>query len=163
MHSNGEILNTKTFDIINDDTLVSVDRGLARSISILNKKGYYTVHANLAKITTLFSITNLLYELKQSNLININNNKQNIKNIIESTIHVSTSIMFKEDYHFSNVPEGFINNHNTLSYFINVLKDSDNIEFKELLEMDKEREKSIEILEEWANSLPEINGGNNEI
>ena len=163
MHSNGEIINTKTFDIINDDTLVSVDRGLARCISILNKKGYYTVHANLAKITTLFSITNLLYELKQSNLININNNEQNIKNIIESTIHVSTSIMFKEEYHFHNLPVGFIYDHNTLFYFINVLKDSDNIEFKELLEMDHEREKSIEILEDWVNKLPDNNGGRNEI
>ena len=161
MHSKGEIINTKTFDIINDDTIVSVDRSLARSISILNKKGYYTEHANLAKITTLFSITNLLYELKQNNLINIKNNEQTIKNIIESTIHEATSIMFKENYIFSNIPEGFIYDHNTLFYFIIVLKDSDNIEFKELLEMDKEREKSIQLLEEWANSLPEINGGKN--
>ena len=54
MKSDYICLNGKTFDIEEINDVIPVDEQLANTISILNKKGYYTEMCSRARITKPF-------------------------------------------------------------------------------------------------------------
>lgn len=150
-------LNSKTFDIEESETLIPVDKQLVKIISVLNKKGYYTEMCSRAKISTPFLIGNLIHDLIEQELLEINcDTKDKIKNVIKQCDYESTLIVFKEEYEFYNLPNGFQLVGKLLTYHLSILEDSEDIKTKSLLELDKEHNSSLKILEEWATKLPNI-------
>ena len=148
-------LNSKTFDIEERETLIPIDKQLVKIISVLNKKGYYTEVCSRAKISTPFLIGNLIHDLIEQELLEINcDTKDKIKNVIKQCDYESTIIIFKEKYEFDNLPNGFQLIGKDLFYYLSTLKDSEGIEFKELVELDKEYHNSLKLLDEWVNKLP---------
>lgn len=147
-------LNSKTFDIEESETLIPVDKQLVKIISVLNKKGYYTEMCSRAKISTSFLIGNLIYDLIEQELLEINcDTKDKIKNVIKQCDYESTLIVFKEEYEFNNLPNGFQLVGKLLTYHLSILEDGEDIKIKSLLELDKEHNSSLKLLEEWANKL----------
>lgn len=149
-------LNSKTFDIIDDDNLVAVDKQLAKTLSILNKKGYLVEIGSRAHISKPFSISDIIYNFIEQGLLIINEETEaKIKKIIAYEDIESTSIMFKDKYEFKTLPKGYKVINNDLFYELKVLKEGPGIEFKTLVELDHENHESIRALEKWAESLPE--------
>lgn len=148
-------LNSKTFDIEESETLIPVDKQLAKIISVLNKKGYYTEMCSRAKISTPFLIGNLIHDFIEQELLEINcDTKDKIKNVIKQCDYESTIIIFKEEYEFDSIPSGFKLIGKDLFYHLSSLKDAEGIEFKEVRELDKEYHNSLKLLEEWTTKLP---------
>lgn len=149
-------LNSETFDIIDDDNLVAVDKQLAKTLSVLNKKGYLVEIASRAKIWKPFSISDIIYNLIEQGLLTINEQtEEKIKKVIDYEDVESTIIMFKEKYQFESLPKGYKIINNDIAYNLKVLKEGPGIEFKTLVELDHENHESIRNLEEWAEQLPE--------
>ncbi len=69
----------------------------------------------------------------------------------------ATLICFKNEYKFDKLPTGYKLIGKNLHYNLKILKDSENIETKELIELYKEHEESIKNLENWAIDLPKNN------
>lgn len=158
MKSDYIYLNSKTFEIEENNKVIPVDEQLAKTISILNQKGYYVERFNRAKITKPFIISSLIHGLKEQQLLDINDKtKDKIKKIIKNSDYESTLIIFKENYTFNNLPHGYKLIGKDLIYNLTALKDGNDIETKELIELDDEHEESIKSLENWANNLPKIN------
>lgn len=156
MQSNYTCLNSKTFDIEERKDIIPVDERLAKSISILNKKGYYIKSFSRANIFSTFFRGAAIHNLIQENLIKINiDTKDKIKNIIKQTDYESTLIVFKEETTFNNLPNGYKLTGRELIYKLSPLKESDDIKFKSLVDLDHELTKSLKDLEEWAKKLPE--------
>ena len=154
MKSDYTCLNSKTFDIDEREDIIPVDKQLAKIISILNKKGYYTEMFSSARTSKPFLIGAIIHDLVEEELLEINEDtKDKVKNIIKQSDYESTLIIFKEEYKFNNLPKGYKLIGKELSYNLSTLKDSEDIEIKTLLELDKEHNSSLNLLEEWANKL----------
>lgn len=148
-------LDSKTFDIIENENLIAVDLELAETLSILNKKGYLVEIANKAKATRLFGMSCTIHELIEQNLLQINQETlPQIKKIINDNSTEATIIMFKQEYHFEDLPKGYKKINNALIYCLNFLKEGPTIELKTLIELDKEKEESLLNLKEWSENLP---------
>ncbi len=153
MKKQNEILNKEHFEIIDDPNLFDVEPKLAKTISILNKKGYYTKSCFCAKLSVPFNLASILMTLKEADLISFNETKK-IKKAIKYSDYATTTILFKEKYNFKTLPKGYKQINESIFYNLEGLKESDKIEFKSLIELDKERDESIKNLEDWANNLP---------
>ena len=154
MNENYTCLNSKTFDIEVKEDIIPVNKQLAKTISILNKKGYYTEMYSMATISKPFLVGAIIHDLVEEELLEINDNtKDKIKTIIKQSDYESTLIIFKEEYKFNNLPNGYKLIGKELSYNLSTLKDSAEIKIKTLLELDKEHNSSLKLLEEWANKL----------
>lgn len=148
-------INATTFKIEKMKNYFIVDKKLANTISILNKKGYYTEICDSAKLFKPFLIANIIHNLIEEKLIEINDEvKEKLKKVIDIVDYESTIIIFKDKYLFNKLPEGFKVVENGLYYNLKILKDSPNIEFKSLVELEIENEKSLKALETWADKLP---------
>lgn len=157
MKSDYTCLNSKTFDIEEREDIIPVDEQLSKTISILNKKGYYTEIFSRARISKPFLIGAIIYDLVEEEMLEINDRtKDKIKNIIKQYDYESTLIIFKEEYKFNNLPKGYKLIGKVLSYNLSTLKQNDDIKIKTLLELDKEHNSSLKLLEEWANKLSNI-------
>ncbi len=157
MKSDYACLNSKTFEIEKELEIIPVDNQLATTLSILNKKGYYTEMFSRARITKPFLVGTIIHDLREQGLITITDQTRNvIKNIIKQSDYESTLITFKEKYKFDNLPDGFKLIDKDLVYYLEVLKNHDDIELKTLVELDQEHHQSIKNLEKWAGDLPNI-------
>ena len=155
-------LNSRTFEIGKEKDIIPVDEQLANTLSILNKKGYYTEIFNRARISKTFLVGAIIHDLKEQGLLAVTNQtKDIIKNIIKQSDYESTLIIFKEKYNFDKLPDGFKLIDRDLFYNIEVLKNNDDIELKTLVELDKEHRESIKNLEKWAIDLPDISNQTN--
>ena len=133
MKSDYTCLNSKTFDIDEREDIIPVDKQLAKTISTLNKKGYYTEMFSRARISKPFLIGTIIHDLVEKELLEINEDtKDKIKNIIKQSDYESTLIIFKEEYKFNNLPKGYKLIGKELSYNLSTLKDSEDIEIKTL-------------------------------
>lgn len=150
-------IDSETFEI-EDSKKIIAPKLLAEVISILNKKGYYIDMFSVANILKAFSISELTHNLIEKGLLEINEEtKQKIKEVISASDYEESLIIFKDDYKFDTIPEGFkiIGSH--LYYPLSVLKEGDDISFKSLLELDEENRDSLKRLLEWAKKLPDNN------
>lgn len=153
MISDCTCINAKTFEI-EEKKYISVENPLAKTISILNKKGYYTEACNKAKISKPFLIGTIFQRLTEEHLLEVTpNTKDKIKKIMEEVDCEETFIIFKEKYSFDTLPKNYKIINKSLVYDLSILKDSDNIETKTLLELDEELKISLQSLEDWAKSL----------
>lgn len=149
------IMNKNTFEIVENSNLIAIDSQLAKIISILNKKGYYVKMCSRARISKPFLITDLVYNLQSKNLLIIN---EETKKIIDQLDYESTLIIFKGKHDFNNIPKNFklinTDSESHLIFNLKVLKNTNGIELKSLIEIDEEHNKSIKDLEIWAKKLP---------
>lgn len=119
---NHKYINKETFEIV--DNVFEVDEDIAQTISILNKKGYYTKyccsgHVKDPRLYELYNVKNDQdFEFKNFGYI-INQEKSNY-NILMPSIYTSVYIMFLNNYNFDNLPEGFnkVNGDSTDDYVI---------------------------------------------
>ena len=155
MKNNYKFLDSGTFELV-DLNLIVVDDRLAKTISLLSKKGYLIEMYNLASIWRPFAISDLIYNLVNEKLLNADNNIDKIKKVIKNDDYESTIIVFKDKYKFDTLPNGYELKENTLYYNLSILKNTDDITFKSLVELDHELTRSINDLENWAQKLPEI-------
>ena len=77
-----------------------------------------------------------------------------IKKAIKYAASESTMIIFKDNYKFDELPNGYEIHDNCIFYYLTILKDTETISFKSLVELDHELNKSLKDLEEWAKKLP---------
>ena len=147
-------LDNKTFEIIDSKNLIIVDSKLAKTISILNKKGYYVDMFSIAKIGNPFRISDVIHNLIEEKILDIDNHNDKIKKAIKYAASESTMIIFKDNYKFDELPNGYEIHDNCLFYYLTILKDTKTISFKSLVELDHELNKSLKDLEEWAEELP---------
>ena len=152
MLSNYTCLDSKTFNVEKD--IIAIDKQLSKTISILNKKGYHTEICSSASISRTFQIGAIIHDLIEEKLLIINDNtKDKIKNIIKEYDYDSTLIIFKEEYKFDDLPKGYKLIGKNLYYYLSALEEEKDIKFKTLIELDKEHNNSLKLLEEWANKL----------
>lgn len=148
-------LNAKNFDIEENKDVILVDKQLAKVISILNKKGYYTEMCSRARITKLFLIGAIIHDLIEEKLLEVNENiRDKIKRVIKDSDYESTLIIFKDAYSFDTLPLGYKLIGRDLIYTLSPLKDDEELVIKSLVELDYEHNKSLQLLEEWADKLP---------
>lgn len=151
-------LNSKTFEVIELENCLVLDRKIGEIISILNKKGYYTKMCSEASVFKPFLIADLINNLLESKLLKIKGETiETLKEIIKKDDYESTIIIFKENYFFKNLPKGFKIINNSLIYYLSVLKNCSQLDFKSLVELDKEKEASFINLKKWAKELPPRN------
>ena len=155
MKSDYICLNSKTFEIEGRNDIIPVDNQLANTISILNQKGYYIDMFNRARISKPFLTGAIIHDLVEEKLLDINDDtKDKIKRIIKQYDYESTLIVFKEEYKFNNLPNGYELFGKHLAYNLSTLENSNGIKFKSLVDLDHEHNKSLKNLEEWAKKLP---------
>ncbi len=152
MLKQNEILSKENYEIIEDPNLFDVHPRLAKTISILNKKGYCTEKCSCAKISVPFNLASILMSLKEADLISFED-ADKVKNVIKYTDYAETTITFKEKYNFPILPKGYKQLNNHIFYHLKLLKDSEEIIFKSLIELDEELDESIKNLEDWAINL----------
>lgn len=151
---NNICINATSFEITKIENSFIVSEKLGKTISILNKKGYYTELCSKATLSQPFIISNIIHNLIEEKLIEVNEyTTEKMRKIIDMYDCESTIIIFKKNYEFKNLPNGFKLIGNDLYYNLKVLKDGPNIEFKSLVELDKENEESLKLLEKWAENL----------
>lgn len=128
---------------------------MAKTISILNKKGYYTDFCSKAKIFSTYFKGAIIQNLLKEKLLILNKNtKESIRNIVNTNEFESTLIIFKEEYNFDSLPKGYKLVGTDLIYNLKVLKEKDDIKIKSLVELDHELTESIKNLEDWVKKLP---------
>ena len=149
-------LDNKTFEIMDNKNLMIVDSKLAKTISILNKKGYYIDKFNVAKKSQSYIIFDLINNLTKEKVLDTENNPKKIKKSIKYVDCESTMIIFKENYKFNKLPDGYKLYDNKIFYLLSILKDTEELSFKSLEELDDEFNKSIIDLQNWAEKLPSI-------
>lgn len=94
-------LNNKTFEIEAESDSIPVDKQLAKTISILNQKGYLVEMFSRARITKPFLIGALVHDLIEQELLVVNENtKDKIKKVINNSDYEATLICFKNEYKF---------------------------------------------------------------
>ena len=151
---NNICINATTFEITEIENSYIVSKKLGKTISILNKKGYYTESCCKAALSKPLIISDIIHNLIEEKLIEVNEyTTEKIRKTIDMCDCESTIIIFKKNYEFKNLPKGFKLIGKDLYYNLKVLKDGLNIEFKSLVELDKENEESLKLLEKWADNL----------
>lgn len=155
METHYEIINKSNFEIVKENNFIVVDKNLAKTISILNKKGYYVEACNKASVSNSLLISNLINDLLTKNLLVIGDEA---KKIIKKVDCETTFIIFKNKYNFKTLPKRFhlvsTDTESHLYFNLCALKKRNNIELKSLIELQKENEESLTDLEIWAKKLP---------
>lgn len=155
---NHKYINKETFEIV--DNVFEVDEDISQTISILNKKGYYTKyccsgHAKDPRLYELYNVKNNDdFEFKDLGYI-VNQEKSNY-DIIMPSINTSVYIMFESNYNFDNLPEGFnkVDNDNIDDYVISKeIYYYKNGKRKDWNVIDKEIKDANDKLLKWAISL----------
>lgn len=132
-----------------------IDEDFLEIIRILREKGYCVEYYHRANLDRVFIISNLIHDLESAKVLEIKENSiDKIREVIKASDYETTSLTFKEAYDFSLLPAGFIMINKCLITNLSILKDSTKLEFKSLVELDKELKESIEILKEWAQNVP---------
>lgn len=153
---NHKYINKNTFEIV--DNVFEVDDDIAETISILNKKGYYTSFScsGHVKDSRLYE----LYDINDKSIFDdtylgyiVDSDEVNSKILLPYTF-TQIYIMFTSKHDFINLPNGFyMVDNNTIEMIIDYYV---NGERKDLNDIDKEIKVANRVLLEWAKSLPKV-------
>lgn len=152
---NNKYIDKKTFEIV--DNVFEVDEDIAGTISILNKKGYYTKfccsgHVKDPRIYEMYKDESIL-ENKDNKIGYMVNIKEDTCHILMPYVITRVYIMFDKDYNFKTLPNGFKKYENTIEMFINYY---DRGKRKKANDIDKEIKDANKILYEWACNLKDL-------
>ena len=152
---NHKYLNSETFEIM--DNVFGVDESIAETISMLNKKGYYTKyccsgHTRDPRLYEMYNVKNNEdFELKSLGYV-VNENMDSY-NILMPYTFTAIYIMFEKAHNFNNLPNNFKQNNNTIELIIDYyIKDKR----KNWREIEREIDEANKILLEWVISLPDV-------
>ena len=159
---NHKYIDTNTFEIV--DNIIEVDEDIAETISILNKKGYYTNfccsgHIKDPRLYEMYHRKNEI-EYDDIDLGYIVNKDEDSFDILMPYTFTSTYVMFKENYYFNKLPAYFyvVNESKVNNYTIEkIIEYYDGGIRKSLSEIDKEIKDTNNVLLEWAKELPNLN------
>lgn len=149
---NNKYIDKETFEIV--DNVFEVDEDIADTISILNKKGYYTKfccsgHVKDPRIYEMYKDESIL-ENKDNKIGYMVNIKEDTCYMLMPYTITKVYIMFDKDYNFKTLPNGFKKYENTIEMFINYY---DRGKRKKSNDIDKEIKDANKILYEWACNL----------
>ncbi len=155
---NHKYIDTKTFDII--DNVFEVDENIAESISLLNKKGYYTRYScsGHVKDPRMYE----MYRVKKSDEFDdknlgfiVKDNKDDYE-ILMPNRYTSIYVMFDKKYEFKNLPIGFYTlNDEVTTIYKDIMYYENNIK-KKSNDIQNEIDKSNLELLEWVKTLPMV-------
>ena len=151
---NHKYINAKTFEIT--DEVFEVDEDIATTISLLNKKGYYTKysctgHVKDPRLYELYKLENV-GEFKSLGYIVDDNN------ILMPYTYTSVYIMFDNNYNFNNLPEGFyVSDDDNCIISCEIYYYDSNLKRKSANIIDEEIKTANTKLLKWANDLPNNN------
>lgn len=155
---NHKYINTKTFDII--DNVFEVDEDIAESISLLNKKGYYTRyscsgHVKDPRMYEMYKV-NKSGEFDDKDLGFIVEDNKDYYQILMPNRYTSIYVMFDKKYKFDNLPDVFnILDEEVTTIYKDIMYYENNIK-KNSNDIESEIKKFNIKLLEWVKSLPII-------
>ena len=150
-------INKNSWEIEDEpEGYIPVDSKIAKTIMILNKKGYITKSSCAGHHDIRF------VDMDEADILYLEKFKSDPRTIIKSVRddefdyweEVAGSaiyIVFADAYEFLNIPEGFEYADNTLKYNIDYYND---LERKSIPQINEEINKYNKILESWAKNLP---------
>lgn len=155
---NHKYIDIKTFDIVNN--VFEIDEDIAESISLLNKKGYYTRYScsGHVKDSRMYE----MYRVKKSEKLDdkdlgfiVKYNKDDYE-ILMPNRYTSIYVMFDKKYEFDNLPDGFyILDDEVTTIYKDIMYYENNIK-KKSNDIQSEIDKSNYELLEWVKTLPMI-------
>lgn len=159
---NHKYIDINTFEIV--DNIIEVDEDIAETISILNKKGYYTKfccsgHVKDSRLYEMYHRNNDI-EYDDTNLGYMVNKDEDGFDILMPYTFTSVYVMFKENYNFNNLPSCFyvVDEKVVNDYTIEKIIEYYNAGIrKSMSEVYKEIKDTNNILLEWAKKLPDLN------
>lgn len=158
---NLEIINTNNWEIIDNSNLIIVDKNIAKTIIKLNKLGYITKACCEGHFKCEYFFernycdNEYLEQIENDSHSIITQKNEKYFNYLSDRKIMTIYIAFEKNYHFDNLPEGFIqdSNLNLIEHVINFLDEYDN--HRSPNSIIEEINKYNKILEEWAYNLPE--------
>ena len=158
---NNTFIDKKTLEIVDDAVVFNVDKEIAETISILNKKGYKTLASCASHFQILFNEERNCTDFEFLEKIK-NDKRVIIKRLDEESYDYWYEItenfiyiLFDKEYEFEIMPEGFKVSDNSIKYLMSYYK----VEFsvrKSEEEYNKEKEYYLKNLNNWAKELPVI-------
>lgn len=171
--NNHTIINSKTYEIIDDNEIIEVDDNIAEAISLLNKKGYYTKACcgGHVKPPVYYKKTCKIseYEPSPGNFI-ISQDKDEYTYFCLDDF-TGIYIKFISDYHFQSIPDGFIKtpvwcdetndwSKTEMDGIEVIINYFDSGIHKDFNDIQNEINKYNKILLDWVKKLPAINERN---
>lgn len=162
MVDNQVIINTQTYDLEDEKKYFNCDKEIGEAISILNKKGYYTLASCAGHIDLGYGLQedvdiSFLEEIIKDERFILLNKKENTLDVLSRHCFAQTYVSFKESYSFPFLPDGFTYQGQTSKvlealtwYYIN-----DGQKRKNHEDIEKELKKYQENLLIWAKKLPD--------
>lgn len=156
---NDVIIDLDNYKVLDDEKLIIVDSMIADTLLILNKKGYQTAYSCSGHIEVprkeLHKHCDLdfLEEAKNDNLFDIEEVREDSFDYWVEHNVTGIYVKFKKVYEFSDLPDGFELDEDTISYEIQLFE---NGQRRKPSEVEKELNKYNEILKRWAEKLPNI-------
>lgn len=141
------LIDANNYDLIDASNVLVAEDKIAETIMILNKKGY---------LTNLYSVGDLInYNTAEVMMPYIDRNVAQIDKM-EHALFTAILIVFKDNYKFDRLPQGFEIVKGTTDLYCKINYFTDNVfELKNITEIIDERNKYLEILNNWAKELPE--------
>ena len=148
-------IDKTTFDIV--ENVFDVDDDIANSISILNKKGYYTQyscsgHVKDPRLYEKYIIDKNNQEICIDSYIVEENTKE--YTVLKPYTYTQIYIKFIEDYKFKNLPKEFSKEDRIIYKTIKFYNDQGK---KKSSVIEREIKESNNHLFEWAQDLPNLN------
>ncbi|MBQ9072768.1 MAG: hypothetical protein IJY25_06390 [Bacilli bacterium] len=148
-------IDKNTFEIV--DNVFEVDEDIAETISILNKKGYYTLYSCSGHVKDPRLYEKYIVQKNDGdNLIDsyIVDKEQKSYSVLKPYTFTVVYIKFDKDYKFNNLPNGFTKkDDNIIEKIINYYDNGKKIKSDVI---DQEINFSNKILLEWAKKLPNL-------
>lgn len=151
MNNDYTILDIKTNEYVKNANYHIFPKSMAEIIKILNKKGYKIIKLTPADVNEyhVFSIL----DIAEKNILN--------EKVLKNICYTYILIQFDNKCSFENTPEEFYwsKDFNTFTCNINYY-DENPFRLKSLEDLNKEIKEKYNILEKWAENLPDINERN---
>ena len=158
---NTKYIDTDTWEICdNPKNYITVDRGIAKTICVLNKKGYITKsscegHHNIRFVDVDEVDITYLDEFKNDPRAIIKETRDDSFDYWTEVCGTSIYVVFKDKYEFASIPEGFkLEDGNCLRH--NIEYYDKNLKRRNIPSINEEIKKYNKLLYEWASKLPNV-------
>ena len=157
---NTRYINTKTWEISNSpEGFIPADKGIVKTICILNKKGYITFascegHSNIQFDDEVNVDIKYLDEFKNDPRVIIKEIRDDSFDYWGEIYGNSIYVAFHHEYEFESIPEGFeLEDGHCLRHMLKYYDDK--LKRRSTHSINEEIKKYNKILYEWANRLPD--------
>lgn len=157
---NTRYINKDTWEVCDKPLgFIPVDKGIAKTIVLLNQKGYITTsscegHHDIRFVNNDEVDIAYLEEFKGDARAIIKRVSKETFDYWAEILGTSIYVVFAENYEWDSIPEGFVSDGDTLRHSIDYYVDKKR---REISSINEEIKKYNKILYEWADKLPSIN------